>query len=327
MSRELGSVFCVVVAESRGEVVELADDAVVSHASQTELRFESHHGITDEHDVRVRLEHRRGPLREAPTEPDIDRALDVPGREVGGLTGIEEDHAGNLQRHDVVDREQRRRFGVEQRAEPAVQLSVELEVVRTRRLRFGDERDEPILVHRPERVVQAPLLSDGRARLAREVPTARRACAVCWVHPCRVGKLGKQCVVQRVVQLAREHVGGELGIGRGKQVGPTDIADEERVAGEHRVRRRVVGVLVDQDADRLGSVTRRRDDLEGDASEREPLPVVESVDRKPDLGCIAVADDGTSASGKLEMATQEVGVDVRLDDSLDGESSSSACAR
>ena len=126
--------------------------------------------------------------------------------------------------------------------------------------------------------------------------------------------------MQRVVQLASEHVGGELGIGRGKQVGPTYIADEERVAGEHRVWRRVVGVLVDQDADRLGSVTRRRDDLEGDASEREPLPVVESVDRKPDLGSIAVADDGTGASGKLEMATQEVGVDVRLDDSLDGES-------
>ena len=63
--------------------------------------------IADEHDVGVGIEHRGRPLGEASTEPDVDRALHVPGCEVGWLAGIEQDRAGIAPRDDLVDRRAR----------------------------------------------------------------------------------------------------------------------------------------------------------------------------------------------------------------------------
>ena len=125
--------------------------------------------------------------------------------------------------------------------------------------------------------------------------------------------------MQRVVQLAAEHIGGELRTPRGEEVGPPDVAHEERVAREHCVRDCVVGALVDDHADRLGSVPGRRDDLERHVAEREPFTVAQLIDGKVNVRTFPVGDDGTGASGELEMAAEEVGVDVRLDDPFDGE--------
>ena len=62
---------------------------------------------------------------------------------------------------------------------------------------------------------------------------------------------------------------------RRQQVGPADVADEQRVAGQHAVRHGVVGVLVDDDADRLRGVAGRVADLEHDLAERDALAVGE----------------------------------------------------
>ena len=79
----------------------------------------------------------------------------------------------------------------------------------------------------------------------------------------------------------------------------------------------VAGVLVHHDADRLRRVTRRGEDLEGDLAEHEPLPVVQRLDRELDVGALAVGDDGAGRRGQLEVAAEEVGVDVGLDHPLD----------
>ena len=55
--------------------------------------------------------------------------------------------------------------------------------------------------------------------------------AVGGVHLGGVGQR-EQLRVQRVVELAGQLVGGHAHTGQ--QVGPADVADEERVAGEHR---------------------------------------------------------------------------------------------
>ena len=136
----------------------------------------------------------------------------------------------------------------------------------------------------------------------------------------------QQLVVQRVVELAAEHIGGSS-TPRGEEVGPPDVAHEERVAREHCVRVCVVGVLVDDHADRLGSVPGRRDDLERHVAERPAVHRRAALDGKVDVRTFPVGDDGTGASGELEMAAEEVGVDVRLDDPFDGQPVASASAR
>jgi hypothetical protein len=76
-------------------------------------------------------------------------------------------------------------------------------------------------------------------------------------------------------------------------------------------------VLIDDDADRLGRVAGRRQELERDLAEAEPLPVVKRLDGKLDGRIGAIADDGAGAVGQFKVAAQEVGVEVGLDDPLD----------
>ena len=78
-------------------------------------------------------------------------------------------------------------------------------------------------------------------------------------------------------------------------------------------------MLVDHDADRLGRVPRRCEHLERHVTERQALVIVEQLDRKVDRGRLAERDRGTGARRELEVTTEEVGVEVGLDDPLDGE--------
>jgi hypothetical protein len=54
---------------------------------------------------------------------------------------------------------------------------------------------------------------------------------------------------------------------RAEQVGSTDIAYQHCVTGEYAVRHAVAGVLVADDADRLGRMARRGEDLGRDLAE------------------------------------------------------------
>ena len=139
---------------------------------------------------------------------------------------------------------------------------------------------------------------------------------MCREDLCRVRQL-QQAVVQGVVQPPGEDLGGQLWIGRGQQVGPTDVADEQRVTREHAVGHGVISVLVHDDADRLRCVPRCRHDLQRHVAERDPLTVVEQLGGELQAGARAVRDHRPGALGQLEMAAQEVGMDVRFDDPFD----------
>jgi hypothetical protein len=68
-------------------------------------------------------------------------------------------------------------------------------------------------------------------------------------------------VVERSGQVVDAHARGA------EEIGTADVADEQRVPGEHAVRNGVVGVLADDDADRLRRVPGRVADLELDPAE------------------------------------------------------------
>jgi hypothetical protein len=106
----------------------------------------------------------------------------------------------------VVDVERGRCLFIQQWAQLAVAVRVELEVVRPNRLALSDDGDELILVHRRQCIVGPTLLAYRRTRLARQLLATGRSRAVRWKHACRIWQ-SQQFVVQRSIQLAGECVG------------------------------------------------------------------------------------------------------------------------
>ena len=135
-------------------------------------------------------------------------------------------------------------------------------------------------------------------------------------HPGLVGQR-QQLAVQGPVQLAGELVGADAD--RGQQIGTAHVADEQGVPRQHAVGDGVVGVLEDHHADRLGRVPGRGPHLEGDLTQGDPLAIGQQLDRElgPTGRSLAVADCGAGGFGQLEVAGQEVGVEVGLDHLLD----------
>ena len=195
------------------------------------------------------------------------------------------------------------------------------EVRRRRRLVGGDHGDELVRGHRCQRVVRPLLLADGRHRLGRQVLAAGRAGAVRRVDERLVGQ-HHQLLAQRVVQGCTQLVGGDAH--RGEQVGTPDVADEERVAGEHgcglgTLALRRAGQVAHHDRDRLGCVARRRQELQLDIAHGDALAVVHQPGGEPGSGGVAEDDLGAGRGGQLQVARQEVGVEVRLDHVGDGQ--------
>ena len=116
--------------EHRPGVVELTDDSVVPDSGQADLGFVGGRGVTDEHDVALRRQDVASPLGEATLETDVQRPAQVSGGEVGGLAAVEQDGAGGLAHEYLLERQHGRRVVVEQRAQLAVALGIELEVLR-----------------------------------------------------------------------------------------------------------------------------------------------------------------------------------------------------
>ena len=139
--------------EHLAEIVELADDPVVTDAAQPHLGFEGHGGIADEHDVALGRQHVARPFGEAALETDVDRTPQVAGGEVGGFAGVEQHRPPVAVRDHRVDVEQRGRLLVEQRVELAVAPGVELEVAGAHGLALGHGGDELVLGHGLEGVV------------------------------------------------------------------------------------------------------------------------------------------------------------------------------
>ena len=135
------------------------------------------------------------------------------------------------------------------------------------------------------------------------------------IHPGAVGQR-HQLVVERVVKVIGEFLAGETD--RGKQVGPTDVADEQGVAGQHTVGIGVVGMLVDHDAHRLRGVPGGMAELQLNVAQGVALAVLDRHGVELGLCDRGVDDLGAGRFGKFEVAGEEVGMEVRLDDQLDG---------
>ena len=123
--------------------------------------------------------------------------------------------------------------------------------------------------------------------------------------------------MQAVVELVGEFVTGESE--RGEQIGATDVADEECIAGQHAVRHGIVGVFPHDDADRLGRVAGCVADLEEDVAERDALTIRELARRELGGRHRRESDLGARGVREFEVAGQEVGMEVGLDHELDGE--------
>ena len=236
------------------------------------------------------------------TAPRVDRFEDL-------LVGHRRRHLGLVQQLTVL----------------AVEDRVVDEVARCGRLPFGDQLHERRLVGRAQRVVRLLLLPHRRPQIGGQVLAAGRAGAVRGVHPGGIGQR-HQLVVQRVVELVGQLLAGEAD--RGQQVGSADVADEQRVAGQHAVGNVVTGVLVDHDAQRLGRVPRGVAELQRHLAQRIALAVGDAHRLELGLGDRGVHDLRAGGLGQFQVAGQEVGVEVGLDDEFDRVSPvSSASAR
>ncbi len=248
-------------------VLEETDNTIEADPGQTVLAFEFETLVDDQHDVDVGGDHRAGELRVPTVETDIDRAVEMCAGELFGVTAVDDHRSTGDELVEGLDVERRRQQRlVQQVTMLAVQDGVVDEILGCRGLPFGHEIDERLLVRRQQGVVRLPLLPHRRPRVGRQVLSAGRTGAVSGVDPGCVRKW-EQLVVQAVVELIGELVTGEPD--RRQQIGTADIADEERVTGEHAVGDCVACLLVHHDAERLRRVPWRVQELQLDLAERD----------------------------------------------------------
>ena len=123
-------------------------------------------------------------------------------------------------------------------------------------------------------------------------------------------------VVQGVVQPRRQVVGGDPH--RAQEVGPADVADEERVAGEDRLGNAVALREVQrQDRDPLGRVPRGLHDREARIAELDHVAVLERRELVLRARPCAEEDPRSDPIAELQVTRDEVGVEVREQDVLD----------
>lgn len=237
--------------------------------------------------------------------------------ELPRVAGVDDDRSMRPEFGELGRRERARRRGaVVAGAFPAVEVGVVGEVARGGGQSGGDQGHEGLPAHRHTGVVGGALLADRGLLLGREVLAAGRSGAVGGKDPDRVGE-GHQFVLDTVVEHRAEFLGRHTG--GGEEVGAADVADEQRVAGQHSVGDLVVAVLVHEDADRLGGVAGGLHDLQGHLAEGDALALGEGADRVLGLGAAAVADPCSGPVGQLQVSGDEVRVEVGVDHPDDGE--------
>ena len=101
--------------------------------------------------------------------------------------------------------------------------------------------------------VEAPLEADRGRGLARHGPPAARPGPVGRVHLDAVGQ-AQQALGEALVEAGRGPLAAE--------VGPAHVAHEQRVAGQHEPRLVAAAQIGHEQADAVGRVARRVDDLE-----------------------------------------------------------------
>ena len=300
-------------------VLEIADHLIEADAAQSHGRFVFTSRVGDDDDRLLAGQHGAGPRRVLAAEADVDAAGQVGGRELGRVARIQHLRAHRLQRQDVIEGQRADSLQrlVQRRPLLTVQDGVVGEVRRGVGLIGRDQFDERGLAHRLQRVVGAPLFADGRHRFLAQCLAAQRPGAVSGVHGGAVGKR-QQLVAERVVQQASEVVGRPSE--RHAQIGTTDVADEQRVAGQDGLRLGGAAIeIVDDQRNRLGRVSRRLERLQPHSTEIDDVAVVERDERVLRSCGRAQIDLRPGAIAQFEVAGNEVGMEVREEDVLDSQ--------
>jgi hypothetical protein len=206
---------------------------------------------------------------------------------------------------------------VERRVLPTVQVGVVAEVDRSFGLIGDDALHELLPAHGLERIVLRVLGADRGDGLHAEVLTADRAGPMAGIEERVLGQ-AQQLSVQRVIKHAGQRLGGHAN-GR-QEVGAADVADQERVPGEHRVRpARVARQVDDDDRDAFRRVPGRLEDLQADIAELQRVAVLERMEVVVRLRASTEVDGRPHALLQFQMAGHEVRVEMGQDDVLDRE--------
>ena len=118
-----------------------------------------------------------------------------------------------------------------------------------------------------------------------------------------------QAVVEQAGQLLRRAVR--------RQVGTSDVADEQGVPGEHRVRLGRLPKIGDHDRDALGGVSGGLQEAQPAVPEMDFVAVVDRHVGKLGAGLHAEVNASAGQGGQLAMPRDEIGVEVSLDYMLD----------
>jgi len=301
-------------------VLEISGDVIEADAPEAHGGLVLAAGCGDDDDGVLAIEEGADPGCVLTAEADVDASGEMSGGEFGGVAGIEDLGALRLELEEGVEGERIHFAGeglIERGALLAVEDGVVVEVVGGVGLVGGDDVDELLLGHGLEGVVGAALLAEGGDGFLAEGFAAERAGAVGGVDEAFVGE-GEELGVEGIEEHVAELSGGPAE--GGAEIGSADIADEEGVAGEDGVRFVGIGVAVeDEDGDGFGRVAGGFEDLESDLAEVEAVAVAEWGERVLGFGGGTEADSGADAVAELEMAGDEIGVQVGEEDVLDGE--------
>ena len=105
----------------------------------------------------------------------------------------------------------------------------------------------------------------------------------------------------------------------GGEVGAAYVADEEGVAGEDGSGLRGGGEVGEDGADAFDGVAGGVEEVEAGVAELEGVAVFDRSVGEGGVGVFAEVDAGAGALGEFVVAGDEVGVEMGLDDVLDGE--------
>ena len=264
---------------------------------------------------RAERDERARPRGELPAQSDVESAGDVTRAELRGRAHVEHDVPEVRVGRDLLGHERRGvlDFGERRRA-LAVDCRVGGKVRGGFRKVSRHHPDELVLRHRRERVVEAALLADGRRSLLRDVAPAHRACAVRGPDLDRVVELQKFSV-QALVQHRRHHL--RRVAARAREVGPSNVADEERVARQNLLRLRRDFRVNDDDGDAFGRVPRRFEKAQDDFPDLDLVAIVHRKVLEARARLRAEDDLRARARREFPVPAHEVCVQVRLDDVLD----------
>ena len=332
----VGSLACEPFSESRGrdplrpldEIVATGQRAhpageIAGHVVEADAA-ESHHGLFlsaflgDHHDRLVMGEHRPGPRRVFAVQGDIQGAPEVPPLEVDAVTHVEQLGSRLYRREHLVERQglERLLHRIAERCPLlAVQNRVVHEVVGCLRLVGRDDRLECLAAHRLEGVVELLLFADRGDGLFRQALATHAARPVGRIHERGIGELHelvRDAVVEHVGEFVGRHADAR------QEIGPAHVADEERVAGEHGERLgAALGQVVDEDRDALRRVAGRLHDLELHVAKLDRVAVLHFLAGEFRLRPPSEVDRRPGLVTQLDVAGDEVGVEVREEDVLD----------